>query len=129
MTPAPPTTNAFVTVDAGQPIGPLPRPWTTFGYDELNWTYTPRGKRALRAFGEFAERPYFVRAHNLLTSGRGYSWLGRPQDPTPEQLAALIARQCLEEGEPLHVTGTAGGVRIELRLPLHALSLLEVTPT
>ena len=54
--------------------GRAPRPWTTFGYDELNWTYTPRGKRALRAFGAFAERPYFVRAHNLLTSGRGFSW-------------------------------------------------------
>lgn len=52
----------------------MPRPWTTFGYDELNWTYTPRGKRALAAFAAFAEQPYYVRAHNLLTSGRGFSW-------------------------------------------------------
>src|SRR5688572_3481159 len=65
---------AYLAVDAKRPLGPLPRPWTTFGYDELNWTYTPRGKRALRAFAEFAERPYHVRAHNLLTSGRGFSW-------------------------------------------------------
>ncbi|HET7768642.1 MAG TPA: glycoside hydrolase [Chloroflexota bacterium] len=63
-----------ITVDAKRPLGPLPRPWTTFGYDELNWTYTPRGKRALKAFAQFAERPYHVRAHNLLTSGRGFSW-------------------------------------------------------
>jgi xylan 1,4-beta-xylosidase len=66
--------EAQITVDAGQPLGTLLRPWTTFGYDELNWTYTPRGKRALAAFAAFAERPYYVRAHNLLTSGRGFSW-------------------------------------------------------
>src|SRR6266542_2722050 len=65
---------ARIDVDASRQLGPLPRPWTTFGYDELNWTYTPRGKRALRAFASFAERPYYVRAHNLLTSGRGFSW-------------------------------------------------------
>ena len=65
---------ARIRIDCAQTLGELPRPWTTFGYDELNWTYTPRGKRALRAFGAFAERPYFVRAHNLLTSGRGFSW-------------------------------------------------------
>ncbi len=57
-----------------RPLGELPRLWTSFGYDELNWTYTPRGKRALAAFAAFAERPYYVRAHNLLTSGRGFSW-------------------------------------------------------
>jgi xylan 1,4-beta-xylosidase len=68
------TTLARIRIDCAQTEGELPRPWTTFGYDELNWTYTPRGKRALRAFGAFAERPYFVRAHNLLTSGRGFSW-------------------------------------------------------
>jgi xylan 1,4-beta-xylosidase len=61
-------------VDAGQRLGELPRLWTSFGYDELNWTYAPRGKRALAAFAAFAERPYYVRAHNLLTSGRGFSW-------------------------------------------------------
>ncbi|MDQ3700787.1 MAG: hypothetical protein M3442_07700, partial [Chloroflexota bacterium] len=65
---------AQIVVDAGRSLGELPRLWTTFGYDELNWTYTPRGKRALRAFAAFAERPYHVRAHNLLTSGRGFSW-------------------------------------------------------
>jgi xylan 1,4-beta-xylosidase len=55
--------------------------------------------------------------------------MGRPQDPTPEQIAALKARQGLEEGEPLGVSPSGeGGVRVELRLPLHVLSLLEVSP-
>lgn len=31
-------------------------------------------KAALRTFGDFAERPYHVRAHNLLTTGRAFSW-------------------------------------------------------
>jgi xylan 1,4-beta-xylosidase len=53
--------------------------------------------------------------------------MGRPQDPTPEQLAALKARQGLEAGDPVHATpDREGGLRLELRLPLHALSLLEV---
>lgn len=66
--------RAHLDIDVGHPLGTLLRPWTTFGYDELNWTYTPRGKAALRAFGEFAERPYLVRAHNLFTTGRAFSW-------------------------------------------------------
>lgn len=66
--------RAQIEVDAGRQLGALPRPWTTIGYDELNWSYTPRGKRALKAFGAFAERPYYVRAHNLLTTGRAFSW-------------------------------------------------------
>jgi xylan 1,4-beta-xylosidase len=66
--------QATIVVDAARPLGPLPRLWTSFGYDELNWTYTPRGRRALRTFASFAEQPYYVRAHNLLTSGRGFSW-------------------------------------------------------
>ena len=78
MTPSPPApagvSAARLMVDASRRLGALPRPWTCFGYDELNWSYTPRGKRALRTFASFAERPYYVRAHNLLTSGRGFSW-------------------------------------------------------
>lgn len=66
--------SARIEVDAGRRLGSLPRLWTSFGYDELNWTYTPRGKGALAALAAFAERPYYVRAHNLLTSGRGFSW-------------------------------------------------------
>ncbi|HXI16880.1 MAG TPA: hypothetical protein VNM48_10940, partial [Chloroflexota bacterium] len=56
--------------------------------------------------------------------------MGRPQDPTPGQLAALKARQGLEEGDPLRIAGVsghAGSAQIQLVLPLHALSFIEVT--
>jgi xylan 1,4-beta-xylosidase len=55
--------EAVVRAQCGQPTGPLRRIWTSFGYDEINWTYTPRGKRALRTIGDLAEQPYFVRSH------------------------------------------------------------------
>ncbi|MGH2347697.1 MAG: GH39 family glycosyl hydrolase, partial [Chloroflexota bacterium] len=58
-------------VDCRRAIGPLRRIWTSFGYDELNWTATPRGLANLAAMREFAEAPYTVRAHNLYTSGPG----------------------------------------------------------
>ena len=34
-------TAATVRVDCGAPLGPLRRIWTSFGYDEINWTSTP----------------------------------------------------------------------------------------
>ena len=84
MTPLPPYTpsdptarpqirQATVTVDCAAPIGPLDRIWTSFGYDEINWTYTPAGKRNLRVIGELAEQPYFVRPHYVFNSGIGWS--------------------------------------------------------
>jgi xylan 1,4-beta-xylosidase len=65
--------KAVVRVGCGQPTGPLRRIWTSFGYDEINWTYTPRGKRALRTIGDLAEQPYFVRSHYVFNSGIGWS--------------------------------------------------------
>jgi xylan 1,4-beta-xylosidase len=65
--------SATVRVDLGRVIGPLERIWTSFGYDEFNWTYTPAGKRNLRTIGEFVERPYFVRPHYVFNSGIGWS--------------------------------------------------------
>jgi xylan 1,4-beta-xylosidase len=53
--------------------------------------------------------------------------MGRPQDPTPEQIATLKSRQGLEGGEPLRLESDGGSARIALRLPLHALSLVEIT--
>jgi xylan 1,4-beta-xylosidase len=53
--------------------------------------------------------------------------MGRPQDPTPDQLAVLKAHQGLEEGDPVEAAADGeGGLRLRLELPLHALSLLEV---
>jgi xylan 1,4-beta-xylosidase len=60
-----------VEVDCRQRIGPLRRIWASFGYDELNWTATPRGRRNLAVLQAVMETPYTVRAHNLYTSGPG----------------------------------------------------------
>jgi xylan 1,4-beta-xylosidase len=66
-------TAATVRVDCGAPLGPLRRLWTSFGYDEINWTSTPTGKRHLRTIREFAEQPYYVRSHYVFNSGIGWS--------------------------------------------------------
>ncbi len=69
---APHVTAARVTVDASCDRGPLQRIWESFGYDEINWTYTPTGKRLLRTFAEFSHRPYYVRPHYVFCSGSGF---------------------------------------------------------
>lgn len=69
---APHVDAATVTVDAASDRGPLTRIWESFGYDEINWTYTPTGRRLLRTFGEFAGRPYLVRPHYVFCSGSGF---------------------------------------------------------
>jgi xylan 1,4-beta-xylosidase len=63
--------SARVTVDCLSRRGPIRRIWTSFGYDEFNWTATPRGQRNLAAMRSFMETPYTVRAHNIYTSGPG----------------------------------------------------------
>jgi xylan 1,4-beta-xylosidase len=65
--------EATVRVDAGATLGPTRRIWTSFGYDEINWTSTPAGKRHLKTIGAFAEQPYFVRSHYVFNSGIGWS--------------------------------------------------------
>ena len=62
---------AHVEVDCRRWDGVLRRIWTSFGYDELNFTATPRGKQNLATLRAFMEVPYTVRAHNLYTSGTG----------------------------------------------------------
>ena len=66
-------TAATVRVDCGAPLGPLRRIWTSFGYDEINWTSTPTGKRHLKTIRDFAEQPYYVRSHYIFNSGIGWS--------------------------------------------------------
>ncbi len=65
--------EASVRVDGAANRGPLRRIWTSFGYDEINWTCTPAGKRALEAIGSFVEQPYYVRSHYIFNSGIGWS--------------------------------------------------------
>jgi xylan 1,4-beta-xylosidase len=67
--------QARVTVDAADDRGVLDRPWASLGYDEINWTYTPQGRRTLQTIGSFAETPYHVRPHYVFNSGTG---LGLP---------------------------------------------------
>jgi xylan 1,4-beta-xylosidase len=65
--------EATVKVDCGAPLGPIRRIWTSLGFDEINWTSTPAGKRHLRTIAAFAEQPYYVRSHYIFNSGIGWS--------------------------------------------------------
>ena len=49
---APHVRTAEVVVDADRAAGELRRIWESIGYDEINWTYTPTGKRLLQTFAE-----------------------------------------------------------------------------
>src|ERR1700736_4398878 len=67
--------SARVRVDGSRSLGPIRRVWASIGYDELSWTYTPRGKALYRVLGDtvFTGGPYDVRMHNTFTSGNGLS--------------------------------------------------------
>jgi xylan 1,4-beta-xylosidase len=62
-----------IRVRCNERLGPLRRIWTSIGYDEINWSYTRRGKALYRTLRDLAEEPYLVRTHNTLTSGNGLS--------------------------------------------------------
>ncbi|MBE1607407.1 GH39 family glycosyl hydrolase [Actinopolymorpha pittospori] len=64
--------EASVSVDCSTGVGPMSRMWTSFGYDEINWTYTPTGKQTLTKIGGFGDRPYHVRPHYVFCSGTGF---------------------------------------------------------
>jgi xylan 1,4-beta-xylosidase len=69
---APHVGSATVVVDASRETGPLARIWESIGYDEINWTYTPTGRRLLKTFGELSPRPFLVRPHYVFCSGTGF---------------------------------------------------------
>ena len=69
---APHVTHATVTVDAAADRGPLTRIWESIGYDEINWTYTPTGRKLLRTFAELSPTPFHVRPHYVFCSGSGF---------------------------------------------------------
>nr|WP_240895853.1 hypothetical protein [Kineococcus siccus] len=54
--------------------------------------------------------------------------LGSPQDPTPEQLAAMTSRQGLEELAPAQDVAVDGTFTTRLDLPLPAVSLVVLEP-
>ena len=67
-------TPATVTVDLAKELGHLDRIWRSFGYDELNWTYTPTGMDIFRQIRGLRDGPYWIRNHNAFTTGNGLSW-------------------------------------------------------
>jgi xylan 1,4-beta-xylosidase len=58
-----------VVVEAGAVEGELTRLWASIGYDEINWTYTPRGRELLATLAGLGDGPYLVRSHYMFTSG------------------------------------------------------------
>ena len=65
--------DVAIRVDCRAWLGPLRRIWASIGYDEIDWTYTGRGRALYRTLRDLAETPYHVRNHNALTSGNGLS--------------------------------------------------------
>jgi len=69
--------NVRILVDAGKWQGNFLHNWNYIGYDEINYTHTPEGEEVLEKFMNFAEKPYYVRAHHLLCTGNChgfYKW-------------------------------------------------------
>jgi xylan 1,4-beta-xylosidase len=60
-----------VDIDASAVEAELTRLWTSIGYDEINWTYTPRGRDVLATLAGFGDGSYLVRSHYMFTSGTG----------------------------------------------------------
>ena len=69
---APHVSRASIAVDASIDQGPVARVWESIGYDEINWTYTPTGRRLLQTFSGISGNSYFVRPHYVFCSGSGF---------------------------------------------------------
>ena len=65
--------DARVSVDFGRVVGPLKPIWRSIGYDEINWTYTRRGRDLYKSLSDVFRGPLAVRNHNAYTSGNGLS--------------------------------------------------------
>jgi xylan 1,4-beta-xylosidase len=79
----------------------------------------------------FGGRPVLLRHYRIdhAHSNGHAAWIaaGRPQDPSPGQLAAIRERQCLELCEPEQRVEMAGDtVELSFDLPRPGLSLLEL---
>ena len=67
--------HTHINIDCTRHLGVIQRIWAAIGYDELNWTYTERGKALYDTLGKnvFTAGNYYVRMHNTFTSGNGLS--------------------------------------------------------
>jgi xylan 1,4-beta-xylosidase len=64
-----------INVDAAQRLGAFQPIWNYFGYDEPNYTYAKNGKKLIDELSALSYAPVYIRAHNLLTTGKGTSSL------------------------------------------------------
>ncbi|WP_460795896.1 GH39 family glycosyl hydrolase [Microbacterium sp. GXF0217] len=64
--------SASIAVDASAPSRAITPIWASVGYDEINWTYRPTGKKLLRGIREFSAQPFHVRPHYMFCSGSGF---------------------------------------------------------
>jgi xylan 1,4-beta-xylosidase len=64
-------TPVSIHVDLNQPEGEYKPITNWFGYDELNYTTTPNGRKLLGELHETSALPVYIRAHHLFTSGDG----------------------------------------------------------
>ncbi|NUQ90172.1 MAG: glycoside hydrolase, partial [Glycomyces artemisiae] len=64
--------DAEVRIDAAAPGGDLAPIWASMGYDEINYTYRPDGKKLLNSIGAFSPQPFHVRPHYMFCSGSGW---------------------------------------------------------
>ena len=73
--PAPPPASTEAAVSIGvyltKTVGPYKPIYSWFGYDEGNYTTMHDGKRLLRELHDLSPVPVYIRAHHLLTSGKG----------------------------------------------------------
>jgi len=60
-----------VIVDATKPGKPLRHVWQYFGYDECNYTSTPRAKELMATLAQINPERVYLRQHFLLASGDG----------------------------------------------------------
>lgn len=70
--PAAPTEKPVaIVVDLASMIGAYNPIYSWFGYDEGNFTTMHDGRRLLRELHDLSPVPVYIRAHHLLTSGKG----------------------------------------------------------
>ncbi len=62
-----------ININCREVVQTLKPIWRSFGYDEINWTYTPRGKKIFAEIGGLSGEPYYIRCHNIFTTGNGLS--------------------------------------------------------
>jgi xylan 1,4-beta-xylosidase len=69
---APPAEGSVnIDVDLTQPVGAYKPIYSSFGYDESNYTTMKYGKQLLQELHDLSLVPVYIRAHHLLTSGNG----------------------------------------------------------